>query len=225
MSKVVITGNASGTGDFTIAAPNSNTDRTLTLPDEAGTVLTSVSSLAASNLTGSLPAISGAALTNLPASGKVLQMVNLVYSAQSSMTVGTTDTDITGMNLSITPVKSGSKFRIDVRLFGESSSAWEIVFNIHRGTTRLNTTSNLNYHGLSLMTHSYPSGGNNASTPEIMHLTTIDSTGSTAGTPITYKLVASGAVTTLWINRCFGSSGATSYETGISEIIITEIGT
>ena len=40
MSKVVITGNASGTGDFTIAAPNSNTNRTLTLPDEAGTVLT-----------------------------------------------------------------------------------------------------------------------------------------------------------------------------------------
>jgi microcystin-dependent protein len=40
MSKVVITGNASGTGDFTIAAPNSNTNRTLTLPDEAGTILT-----------------------------------------------------------------------------------------------------------------------------------------------------------------------------------------
>ena len=36
MSKVVIQGNASGTGDFTIAAPNSNTDRTLTLPDETG---------------------------------------------------------------------------------------------------------------------------------------------------------------------------------------------
>ena len=41
MSKVVIQGNASGTGNFTIAAPNSNTDRTLTLPDVAGTVLTS----------------------------------------------------------------------------------------------------------------------------------------------------------------------------------------
>jgi len=40
MSKVAIQGNASGTGTFTIAAPNSNTDRTLTLPDEAGTVVT-----------------------------------------------------------------------------------------------------------------------------------------------------------------------------------------
>ena len=40
MSKVVIQGNASGTGNFTIAAPNSNTDRTFNLPDAAGTVLT-----------------------------------------------------------------------------------------------------------------------------------------------------------------------------------------
>ena len=43
MSKVAIKGNASGTGTFTLEAPNSNTDRTLTLPDEAGTVLTSAS--------------------------------------------------------------------------------------------------------------------------------------------------------------------------------------
>lgn len=45
MSKVAIAGNASGTGVFTIAAPNSNSDRTLTLPDEAGTVLTSASDI------------------------------------------------------------------------------------------------------------------------------------------------------------------------------------
>ena len=38
MSKVVIAGDASGTGTFTISAPNGNTDRTLVLPDEAGTV-------------------------------------------------------------------------------------------------------------------------------------------------------------------------------------------
>ena len=41
MSKIALTGNASGSGTFTLAAPNSDTDRTLTLPDETGTVLTS----------------------------------------------------------------------------------------------------------------------------------------------------------------------------------------
>ena len=45
MSKIALTPNASGSGTFTIASPNSNTDRVLTLPDEAGTVLTSASSV------------------------------------------------------------------------------------------------------------------------------------------------------------------------------------
>jgi hypothetical protein len=46
MSKVALSGNASGTGTFTIASPNSNTDRTLTLPDNTGTVVTTGSTAA-----------------------------------------------------------------------------------------------------------------------------------------------------------------------------------
>jgi hypothetical protein len=46
MSKVQLQGNASGTGVFTIASPNSNTDRTLTLPNETGTILTSGGAIA-----------------------------------------------------------------------------------------------------------------------------------------------------------------------------------
>jgi hypothetical protein len=38
LSKISLTGNASGTGTFTLASPNSNTDRTLNLPDAAGTI-------------------------------------------------------------------------------------------------------------------------------------------------------------------------------------------
>lgn len=41
MSSVKFTGNSSGTGVFTIESPNSNTDRTLTLPDGAGELLIS----------------------------------------------------------------------------------------------------------------------------------------------------------------------------------------
>jgi len=50
MSKVKIEGNASGTGTLTISAPNTNTDRTLTLPDGAGEILLSDGD--GSNLTG-----------------------------------------------------------------------------------------------------------------------------------------------------------------------------
>ena len=38
MSIVKVQGNPNGTGIFTIASPNSNTDRTLTLPDATGTI-------------------------------------------------------------------------------------------------------------------------------------------------------------------------------------------
>jgi hypothetical protein len=40
MSKISLSGNANGTGTFTIASPNGNTDRTINLPDSNGTLLT-----------------------------------------------------------------------------------------------------------------------------------------------------------------------------------------
>ena len=39
MSQVKISGNASGTGVFTVASPNSNNTQTLTLPDTTGTLM------------------------------------------------------------------------------------------------------------------------------------------------------------------------------------------
>jgi hypothetical protein len=41
VSKISLAPDASGTGIFTIASPNSNTNRTLTLPDATGTVVIS----------------------------------------------------------------------------------------------------------------------------------------------------------------------------------------
>jgi hypothetical protein len=38
LSKIALSGNLSGTGTFTLASPNSNSDRTLNLPDAAGTI-------------------------------------------------------------------------------------------------------------------------------------------------------------------------------------------
>jgi hypothetical protein len=55
MTKIAIVPNAAGTGTFTIEAPNSNSNRTLVLPDSAGTVATAESTLAQFNATGSAP--------------------------------------------------------------------------------------------------------------------------------------------------------------------------
>ena len=56
MAKVKITGHASGSGVFTITAPNSNTDRTITLPDASVTLGTDATKLplAGGTVTGNI---------------------------------------------------------------------------------------------------------------------------------------------------------------------------
>ncbi len=66
MSKIALSGNASGTGTFTIASPNGNTDRTLTLPDNTGTLVTQNSQPAFAStigVGGATPSASGAGIT------------------------------------------------------------------------------------------------------------------------------------------------------------------
>jgi len=76
MSKITLEPNNSGTGTFTIAAPNSNTNRTLTLPDEAGTALTDTTDLepqvkTSLNATGDAPLFACRAFVNFDGSGTV----------------------------------------------------------------------------------------------------------------------------------------------------------
>ena len=91
MSKVAIVGDASGTGTFTISAPNGNTDRTLVLPDEAGTVLT----------TAGVPA------SAMPA-GSVIQVVQTYFNTK----VGLGGSAYIGLDVSITPSSSTSKIML-----------------------------------------------------------------------------------------------------------------
>ena len=93
MSKVAIVGDPSGTGTFTISAPNGNTDRTLVLPDEAGTIIT----------TAGVPA------SAMPA-GSVIQVVQAEH-------IGNTITSSTSfvntpLAVTITPTSSTSKIYI-----------------------------------------------------------------------------------------------------------------
>lgn len=77
MSLIKLQGNASGTGAFTIAAPNGNTDRTLTLPDNTGTVLTDQSTVSSAqiasalNASGSAPIYACRAWVNFNGTGTV----------------------------------------------------------------------------------------------------------------------------------------------------------
>jgi hypothetical protein len=65
MSKIALEPNASGTGTFSIASPNSNSNRTLTLPDASGTLATTadVSAVESVTLLGTLATTSGTSVT------------------------------------------------------------------------------------------------------------------------------------------------------------------
>lgn len=97
MSQVKVTGNASGTGTLTIAAPNTNSDYTLTLPAATGNILTS------------------ATTTGFPA-GSVLQVVNFTDATYQS-TTSTTFAD-TSLTLSITPSSASNKILVLITLNG-----------------------------------------------------------------------------------------------------------
>jgi hypothetical protein len=202
MSQVAISGNASGTGVFTVASPNSNVDRVLTLPDESGTVDT------------------------LQRSGNVLQVVNVLTTAQGSQSLAAvTETVVTGLTLSITPKGANSKFLVQARAFGESDVSYNNVYNILMNGVRVNIGgSTQSFAGLSMATTTYGGGPDNNTTPEILTLSTLVSTSSVVGTPITFALaVTASTAKTLFNNRCFAAP-ALSAEVGSSEIIITEIG-
>ena len=96
MSSVSIQGNASGTGIFTIASPNSNTNRTLTLPDNTGTILTGSSAITASQL---------------PV-GSVVQVVSATYSTETI--VASTSYVDSGLSASITPTSASNKILVIV---------------------------------------------------------------------------------------------------------------
>jgi hypothetical protein len=123
MSKVTIQGDASGTGIFTIASPNSNTDRTLTLPDEAGTVLT----------TAGVPA------SAMPA-GSVIQVVSLADTVQRS--VATNVMSASGMLVTITPTSATSKIFVQFDTSVYRNAAGTGYLSIFRGGTNLAGSGN-----------------------------------------------------------------------------------
>jgi hypothetical protein len=115
MSRIALEPNSSGSGVFTIASPNSNTSRTLNLPDAAGTV----------------------ALQGGVGVGKVLQVVQVIYSTQT--TIASTSYVDTGLSASITPTSATSKILVLVtqqaRSLIQANTNLRIDAQIVRGST------------------------------------------------------------------------------------------
>ena len=128
MSKVAIQGAVTGTGVFTLASPATNTDRTLTLPDEAGTIDT------------------------LQRAGNVLQVVQGT-TANRTLSTTTTYAD-TGMEAVITPVASSSKVLLLAYLgqCDKTANDTQLDLRFTRNGVQIFTASSLNQGLATLLT-------------------------------------------------------------------------
>lgn len=155
--------------------------------------------------------------------GASLQVVSFLQTTQVSQTIYTYDTVVNNISKSITPLGNNSKFLVQVRWIGEVNGAWDVLFNIQMNGTRVNVNGQGRGYGLASPAQSYVVDDNN-STPEMANISTLVSSTSTIGTPITFRLVAdSYSNKTMTTNRMTSVSTGSNYERGTSEIIIMEI--
>jgi hypothetical protein len=92
MSKIALEGNASGTGTFTIAGPNTNTNYTITLPQETGTLVTTgvTTGLNGSAISTGVVAASvgGTGITSAGTAGNVLTSNGTAWLSQAAAAGG-----------------------------------------------------------------------------------------------------------------------------------------
>jgi hypothetical protein len=212
MSKVKIEGNASGTGTFTIASPNSSTDRTITLPDAAGELLLSNGD--------------GSSLTGIT-TGKILQVVSNHVDTIASYLIDSATPDTTqqiaALDTSITPTASDSKILVTFSFCGEGH--WNNVWRLYRGSTEIGRTTQSTSQWAGYKPAHYDPDV--STTPNNNHFVYVDSPATTSA--ITYNIRASESTNTNYyfrLNRSYNGTdaGALQYELGTSQVILMEIG-
>ena len=95
MSRITLSGNISGTGTFTVASPNSNTDRTLTLPDTAGTLAVVETGTYVPTVTAS-----SGSITSFTATGTYTKIGRLVF-ATATVSITNNGTGAGVVNVSV----------------------------------------------------------------------------------------------------------------------------
>lgn len=229
MSKISLTPNALGTGTLTIAAPNTSTNRTLTLPDETGTFLVGTQpagdivgttatqtltnkSIVATQLTGTVAA------ARLPA-GSVLQVVSATKTDTFSRQSSSSDFgDITGLSVSITPTSATSKILIFAIVPGSAGAGSRCGIRLMRDSTAISIADSAGNR-----TRASSSEAATATNDTVtLSCNFLDSPNTTSAT--TYKVQGSAEGSqTFYANRASGNSDSIEVFLSTSSITVMEI--
>ena len=148
MSKLKVSGNASGTGVITLEAPNTNTDRAITLPDAAGELINIAPSTSGNVLTSDGTDWTSAAA----AGGGLYASVAIICDQKAANTVGGTFTSgawrTRDLNTEISDDDgivsiSSNQFTLQA---GTYTLDWmAAAYNVHVHKTRLANTTDSSY--------------------------------------------------------------------------------
>jgi hypothetical protein len=203
MSLVKVSGNASGTGTLTIAAPNTNSDYTLILPTNTGTLLSTASA------------------------GTVLQVLSTAKTDTFVSSATVTDTAVTGLTVSITPTSSSSKILVFCNLGIAAENAQGGAAKLTRTVSAVTTQLSLADTAGSRSRGSFAGSGYRGSATGYLlmvwnqNLSYLDSPATTSA--ITYGVQVSSLSTGTYINRTGSDTDAADMYRGVSYITVMEI--
>jgi hypothetical protein len=203
MSKVAISGNASGTGTLTIAAPNTNSNYTLTLPTNTGTLISTKSA------------------------GTVLQVVQGIKTDTFVTSATVTDTAVTGLTVSITPTSSSSKILVFCNLGIVAENAQGGATKLTRTVSAVTTQLSLADTAGSRSRGSFAGSAYRGSAAGYLlmvlnqNLSYLDSPATTSA--ITYGVQVSSLSTGTYINRSGTDTDIADTYRGVSYITVMEI--
>tara|TARA_B100000214_G_scaffold133863_1_gene95203 strand:- start:326 stop:1102 length:777 start_codon:yes stop_codon:yes gene_type:complete len=190
-----------------------------------------LTALSASNLTSgtipdarfpaTLPAVSGASLTNLPASGKILQVQSVTKTSVFTTTSGSF-TDITGLSVSITPAASSKVLVLGACQYSSSGSGGNRQhIRLVRDSTAIAIGDAASNRSQSTFSSETSGGGGNMKNASLFYLDTHGANGSTA---VTYKFQA-GALDggTFQLNQSVADTDISSYPRVASFLTVIEV--
>jgi hypothetical protein len=168
-------------------------------------------------------AVKGTDVGSLYAPGMIIQTIYKRVDSKDVVnfaTAGEVGSFITSLDTIITPKFANSLILIQMCLTYEVQH--DSVFRLYRGATAIGINANDSNYWSGTWLPSYDVDTN--STPRTNHFFYMDSPSTTSAT--TYRLmIQSGGVgaTSFYLNRSQGSTGQSSYEVAISQIILQEI--
>jgi hypothetical protein len=202
MANLILNGSTSGS--VTLSSPAVSGTTTLTLPTTSGTIITSASSLTASQMP----------------TGSVLQVVSATKTDTAS-TSSSTFADITGLSVSITPSSASNK----ILIIASINVSW--VNGTTKGGARLMRDSTAIAIGDASGSRTRVTGGLYVATENYSPFTIssnhLDSPSSTSATTYKWQFSSMDNTGTIYVNRANSDPDASSTPRTVSSITVMEI--